>query len=120
MKKLIILVAISFISLSSFCQSYFKKTIYNNSNAENKYNAHVNIIGNPARGAINIRLSNPVNEKYDISLYSQDGEKVTSISYNHPGSVNTKTMYVPAGVSGLYYLVVLSSNEEQSIKVFIQ
>lgn len=120
MKKLIILVAVCLISVASFSQSYFQQSVYNNSTAENKYKTSVNIIGNPARGEINIRLSNANNAKYDMSLYSNTGQKVTSIAYDHPGGVSTKTIYVPEGVKGLYYLVVLTNNEKQSIKVFIQ
>ncbi len=120
MKKLIILVAIFFTSLSVFSQSYFQQSVYNNSTAENANRTLVNIIGNPARGAINIRLSNPNSTKYDMSLYSLNGQKITSISYNHPGGVSTKTIYTPAGLSGLYYLVILTENEKQSIKIFIQ
>ena len=120
MKKLIILVAITLITISGFCQSYFQQTVYNNSTAGNKYQTSVNVIGNPARGAIIFRLSNPNNTHYNITLYSTTGQRITSIDYNHPGGVSTQTMYVPEGVSGLFYLVLLSHDEKQTVKLFIQ
>jgi hypothetical protein len=40
--------------------------------------------------------------------------------YDHPSGTSTKTIYIPAGVHGMHYLVVRGEDEKFSIRVFVQ
>ena len=80
----------------------------------------INVLQNPVRGAINFQITNPVNTKYEISLYSSNGQKITSILYEHPSGTSLKTMYVPDGVKGIYYLVVRSEREKRTAKILVE
>jgi hypothetical protein len=82
--------------------------------------AVINLVSNSVKGTINIKISNPNNSRYEISLYSTNGQKIPSILYDHPAGVSLKTMYVPSGVQGMYYLVVIGEGEKHSMKVFVQ
>ena len=82
--------------------------------------AAINLVSNSVKGAINIKISNPNSSRYEISLYSTNGQKITSILYDHPAGVSLKTMYVSPGVHGMYYLVAIGEGEKHSMKVFIQ
>ena len=80
----------------------------------------INVMQNPVRGAINFQITNPVNTRYEISLYSPNGQKITSILYEHPAGTSLKTMYVPDGVKGIYYLVVRSEGEKHTAKILVE
>jgi len=80
----------------------------------------INVIQNPVRGAINFQITNPLSTKYEISLYSPNGQKITSILYEHPAGTSLKTMYVPDGVKGIYYLVVRSDSEKRTAKILVE
>ena len=80
----------------------------------------INVTQNPVRGAINFQITNPLSTKYEISLYSPNGQKITSILYEHPAGTSLKTMYVPDGVKGIYYLVVRSESEKQTAKILVE
>jgi hypothetical protein len=82
--------------------------------------ATINLISNQVNGVINIKINNPYSARYDISLYSTGGRKITSVLYDHPAGVSSKAMYIPAGVKGMCYLVVLGQGEKHSLKVFVQ
>lgn len=124
MKKAFTVFAAMCISGAAFTQTIY--TIDNNripGNALAKQitpGTRINIMQNPARGAINFQITNPVNTKYEVSLYSGDGQKITSILYEHPAGTSLKTMYVPTGVKGMYYLVVRSQTEKRTAKVLIE
>lgn len=118
MKKIYTLLAATMIfSISSFSQTVYK---VNDITVENKNIQEVSLISNPVKGAINVKISNPNSVQYSIMLYSTTGQRITSVQYNHPGGVSTETMYVPDGVSGLYYLVVRTKEQQKSMKVFIE
>jgi len=80
----------------------------------------INVVQNPVRGAINFQITNPLSTKYEISLYSSKGQKITSILYEHPAGTSLKTMYVPDGVKGIYYLVVRSESEKRTAKILVE
>ena len=80
----------------------------------------INVMQNPVRGAINFQITNPVNTRYEVSLYSPNGQKITSILYEHPSGTSLKTMYVPDGVKGIYYLVVRSEGEKHTAKILVE
>jgi len=80
----------------------------------------INVVQNPVRGAINFQITNPISTKYEISLYSPKGQKITSILYEHPAGTSLKTMYVPDGVKGIYYLVVRSESEKRTAKILVE
>jgi len=80
----------------------------------------INVVQNPVRGAINFQITNPISTKYEISLYSPNGQKITSILYEHPAGTSLKTMYVPDGVKGIYYLVVRSESEKRTAKILVE
>jgi uncharacterized protein YxeA len=115
MKKIFIIAAIMFVSLTAFNQTYNQSSLFYNTNK-----TYLRFINNPTKGEINIQISNPSSEKYDLALYSLNGQKITQVSFTHPGGVSTKTIYVSANVSGMYFLVAKTTEGQQSLKVFIQ
>ena len=119
MKKIYTLIAaLIFISATAFSQTVYK---VNNITIENKTVPEINLMANPVRGEINLRVSNPNATKYAIALYSTNGQIITTVEYNHPGGVSTETMHIPDGVMGMCYLIVKSTDEPQrSLKVFIE
>ena len=124
MKKAFTVLAAIFFSGAAFSQTIY--TINNNRIPGNALatqiapGTRINIMQNPVRGAINFQITNPVNTKYEISLYSGNGQKITSILYEHPAGTSLKTMYVPTGVKGMYYLVVRSQSEKRTAKILIE
>ena len=124
MKKAFTVFAAIFFSGAAFTQTIY--TINNNRIPGNALatqiapGTRINIMQNPVRGAINFQITNPLNTKYEISLYSGNGQKVTSILYEHPAGTSLKTMYVPTGVKGMYYLVVRSQSEKRTAKILIE
>ena len=124
MKKALTFLTAAFLSVTMFAQPTY--TISNSripGNAlatQNAPGTRINLLQNPARGMINFQISNPVNTKYEISLYSMNGQKITSILYEHPAGTSLKTMYVPTGVKGIYYLVVRNESEKHFAKVLIE
>ena len=115
MKKIFIIATVMFVSLTAFNQTYNQSSLFYNTNK-----TYLRFINNPAKGEINIQISNPYSEKYNLALYSLNGQKITEVSFNHPGGVSTKTMYVSASLSGMYFLVAKTTGGMQSLKVFIQ
>ena len=124
MKKTLTVFAVLFLFVAAFSQTTYTvnntRTPGNSLAIQNTPGTNVFLMQNPVSGMIRFQLSNPVDTKYEISLYSTGGQKITSIPYNHPRGTSTKTMTVPAGVHGMHYLVVRSQSEKFSIKVFIQ
>jgi len=124
MKKLFTVFAAILFSGAAFTQTVY--TISNNRIPGNALasqitpGTRINLMQNPARGAINFQITNPVNTKYEISLYSANGQKITSILYEHPAGTSLKTMNVPTGVKGIYYLVVRSESEKHLVNVLIE
>ena len=115
MKKIFAITVVMFFSLTAFNQTYNQSSLFYNTNK-----TYLRFVNNPTKGEINIQISNPYSEKYDLALYSLNGQKITEISFNHPGGVSTKTMYISSGISGMYFLVAKTNEGQQSLKLFIQ
>ena len=115
MKKIVTIVAVMFISLTAFNQTYNQSSLFYNTNQ-----TYIKLVENPVRGQINIQISNPYNQKYDLSLYSLSGQKVAELAFTHPGGVSTRTMHISDGISGMYFLVARTPEGKQSMKVYIQ
>ena len=115
MKKIFLAVVVMFFSLTAFNQTYNQSSLFYNTNK-----TYLRFINNPTKGEINIQISNPYSEKYDLALYSLNGQKISEVSFDHPGGVSTKTMYISASVSGMYFLVAKTTEGQQSLKIFIQ
>jgi hypothetical protein len=125
MKKIYaVFTAALFLSISAFSQQYYNPvtTVYTKSNVMLERNSKVqlNIIGNPATNAITLQISNPVQTKYELSLYSSTGKKVSTVLYEHPAGVSTKAIYVSQLQRGMYFLVALSKDERTSLQVVVQ
>ena len=124
MKKICTIVAAAvLLSVSSFGQSYTVSNAYNANNGilfERSSKTQMNVIGTPSRNAVTLQISNPSPAKYELSLYSSTGRKVTTVLYDHPAGVSTETIYVPELQHGMYYLVAVSANEQRSINILIQ
>lgn len=126
MKKIyaVLIAAIFFAGSAIAQQSYYTTEASNNTGKTGAiiYNAssQMTIIGNPARNEIILQVSNPNNIKYELVLYSLTGEKVTSLLYDHPGGISTKTIYVSDLKPGMYYLDAINKNEVQSLKIVVQ
>jgi hypothetical protein len=126
MKKIyaVIIAAIFFVGVTIAQQNYYMTEVANNTGKAGPviYNASskMTIIGNPVRNTIVLEVSNPNATKYELVLYSSTGEKVTSLLYNHPGGVSTKTIYVDDLKPGYYYLDAINKNEVQSLKLVVQ
>lgn len=114
MKKIFIASLILLVSKLSVAQPDYKSNVANTSVAS------VRVIGNPTHDAINIQLNDPLSEKYDLSLYSLSGQKITSLSFTNPVGVSSKEMYLPQGLEGMYFLVATTKNGRISIKILIQ
>jgi hypothetical protein len=126
MKKIyaVITAAFFFLGIATAQQNYYMTEVANNAGKTSAiiYNANsqMAIIGNPVRNTIVLRISNPNNTKYELVLYSSTGEKVTSVLYDHPGGVSTKTIYVADLKPGYYYLDAINKNEVQSLTFVVQ
>ena len=124
MRKICTIVAAAvLLSVSSFAQSYTVSNGYNANNGilfEHSSKTQMNVIGTPSRNAVTLQISNPSPAKYELSLYSSTGRKVTTVLYDHPAGVSTETIYVPELQHGMYYLVAVSANEQRSINILIQ
>ena len=108
MKKAFTIVAVMFISLTAFNQTYNQSSVFYNTNK-----TYIKLVENPVRGQINIQISNPYNQKYDLALYSLSGQKVAELAFTHPGGVSTRTMNVSNGISGMYFLVARTPERKQ-------
>ena len=115
MKKAFIIVAVMFTSFTAFNQTYNQSNLFYNTNK-----TYIKLVENPARGQINVQISNPYNQKYDLSLYSLSGKKVAELAFTHTGGISIKTMYISDGTTGMYFLVAKTSEGKQSIKVYLQ
>lgn len=115
MKKAVIVVAVMFISLTAFNQTYNQSSLFYNTSK-----TYIKLVENPVRGQINIQISNPYNQKYDLSLFSLSGQKVAELAFTHPGGISTKTMSISDGITGMYFLVARTPEGKQSLKVYIQ
>jgi uncharacterized protein YxeA len=115
MKKAFIIAALMLISSAAFTQAYNQSNLFYNTNK-----TYVRFVENPAKGQINIQISNPYSEKYDLSLYSLAGQKITETSFAHTGGVSTITLYVPVNLRGMYFLVAKTTEGHQSLKILIQ
>ena len=124
MKKAFTVFAAIVIYGAAFTQTVY--TIHNNRIPGNALATQIapgtrlNIMQNPVKGAINFQITNPVNTKYEISLYSGNGQKITSILYEHPAGISLKTIYAPTGGKGMFYLVVRSQSEKRTAKILIE
>ena len=124
MKKTLTFFTAIFLSVALFAQPDY--TINNNRGpgnllaTQNTPVTQLVLLQNPVRGAINFQITNPSNTRYEISLYATNGQKISSILYDHPAGISVKTMYIPNGTKGIYYLVVRRQGERQSIKVLIE
>lgn len=115
MKKVFIIAALVLISSAAFTQTYNQSSLFYNTNK-----TYVRFVENPTKGQINIQISNPYSEKYDLSLYSLAGKKITETSFTHPGGISTVTLYVAANLRGMYFLVAKTREGHQSLKILIQ
>jgi hypothetical protein len=80
MKKIYaVFTAALFLLVSAFSQQYYNPvtTVYTKSNVMLERNSKVqmNIMGNPATNAVTLQISNPVQTKYELSLYYQPEER---------------------------------------------
>jgi hypothetical protein len=119
----VILLSVSAISQQSFNVSNNAGHHINSSKVattENLVPTKMTIIGNPVKDALILQINNPNAVKYELSLYTENGTKVTSILYNHPAGVTTKKIYVSQLERGMYFLVVRSANEKLSAAVLVQ
>lgn len=120
MKKVYTFVAaVVFLSFSALSQQY---TSYDNSSVQLQHDGRVqlNIIGNPVKDVITLQISNPISTKYELSLFSESGTKVSTMIYDHPRGVSTKTISVSDLQHGIYFLVATSNEGKQSFKVLKQ
>ena len=120
MKKIYtVVVAVVCLSLSAFSQQY---TSYNNSGVQIQHNGSVqmNIIGNPVKDIITLQISNPISTKYELSVFSENGQKVSTMIYDHPRGVSTKLIPVSNLQHGIYFLIATSNEGKQSFKVLKQ
>jgi len=124
MKKAAIVLAAIFFTAAAFAQPDFTvssdRTPGNLLATQNAPGTRIVLMQNPARGMLNFQVSNPANTTYEISLYSARGQKITSVLYQHPAGTSLKTMYVPIGVKGIYYLIVRNESERLSTKVLVE
>ena len=129
MKKIYtVLTAVVLLSVSAISQQSFNVSnnaghhinVSNVSVTENLVPTKMTIIGNPVKDALILQINNPNAVKYELSLYTENGTKVTSILYNHPAGVTTKKIYVSHLEHGMYFLVVRSANEKLSAAVLVQ
>ena len=114
MKKVFTAIAVMFISLTAFNQTYNQSSLFYNTNK-----TYLKLIDNPTQGQLNIQISNPYSERYNLSLYSLNGQKITEEPFKHSGGISTKPMYLSAGISGMYFLVAKTKEGQQSFKVWI-
>jgi predicted phosphohydrolase len=120
MKKIYtVLAAVVFLSLSASSQQY---TSYDNSGVQIQHDGRIqmNIIGNPVKDVIVLQISNPISTKYELSVFTENGRKVSTMLYEHPAGVSTKTIPVANLEHGMYFLVATSDNGKQSFKVLKQ
>jgi hypothetical protein len=125
MKKVFtFLTAAIVLSITCYSQQYNNPvtSVYTKSNVmlERTSAVQMIIIGNPARNMVVLQISNPIETKYELSLYSSSGRKVTTMLYDHPAGVSTKTISVSGLKQGLYFLVALSKTERRSLQLILQ
>ena len=87
---------------------------------DNIVSTKVAVIGNPVKDILTLQIANPNSTKYELSLYSSTGRKVTTELYEHPAGVSTKRIYVSQLSPGIYRLVLLNKYERQSIEILKQ
>ncbi len=120
MKKIYTVLAAALFIFSSV---YSQQSIsYANSGVLIKHDGSIqmNVIGNPVRNVITLQISNPVSTKYELSLFTENGQKVTTMLYDHPAGISTKQIYVSSLPHGFYFLVATTNTGRQSLKLFIE
>src|SRR4030095_2246614 len=80
------------------------------------------VIPNPVKnGVLNLQLSNFNNGKYNISLYSNAGQKVFARSMNFSDGSSTETINLPTNISrGTYFLQVTDGQNRINKQVLLQ
>lgn len=123
MKKIYtVAAALVLISFSARSQQNSGNVSYANNGIQIQHNSSVqmNIIGNPARDVVTLQISNPNTTKYELSLFSSTGRKVSTTLYDHPAGVSTKTITVAGLQRGMYFLVATGGTEKRSLQVLLQ
>lgn len=80
----------------------------------------ITLMGNPARGVVNLNINNNNAGKYNIELYSIDGRRLASQVYNHPGGSGKVSITVPGAVKGTCIVKVSNGTEKQTMKVVVE
>ena len=80
----------------------------------------ITLLGNPARGTINLNISNTTPATYRFELYSIDGRKVASQVYNHSGGSGKISIAVPGNNKGTFMLRISNGNETQTMKLIAE
>jgi hypothetical protein len=123
MKKIYTVVTAAILLFFSANSQHFTRNVdYADNNVQIEHNSaeQMKIVGSPVRNIITLQISNPVSTKYELSLYTSTGRKVSTELYNHPAGVSTKTMYTSNLERGIYFLVATSEYGRRSIEVLIQ
>lgn len=82
--------------------------------------AGITLLGNPARGSINLNISNTSAANYRFTLYSMDGRKIATQDYKHSGGVARISMTVPNINKGSYVLQVSGDAGIATLKVVLE
>ena len=77
------------------------------------------LLGNPARGSINLNISNTAAANYRFTLYAMDGRKVIAQEYKHAGGSGRVSISLTGVPKGNYVLQVAGDAGNASIRVMV-
>lgn len=120
MKRLftLTLVAITF-SFAGHAQQNFTATSFYK---DRQSKPGITLLSNPVtNGTIHLNINNNNPVKYQISVFSATGKKLTSVLYDHMNGQSTVDVNLPAGTQrGLYYVTIMGKDgSNQSIKTLV-
>ena len=82
----------------------------------------ITLLSNPVENrTIHLNVNNNFAAKYQISVFSATGYKITSVMYDHQAGESTVDVSLPSGTQkGLYYVSVMGKDgSNQSIRTIV-
>ena len=80
----------------------------------------ITLLGNPAKGTINLSINNVQGSRYKMDLFSLDGKRILTQFYAFAGGAANASLPIPANIKGMCILKVTHENEWQTFNVIAQ
>jgi hypothetical protein len=87
---------------------------------KSKANANIELIGNPARGAVKVGIHQSKAETITGELLNMQGGRISTVHHNHGGGSSVMSLSVSGLAAGNYLMRVTTGDGAQTMKVIVQ